>query len=590
MLASSPTHTPVPIESKTIFVTHPDHSRALGISEASDLLSIPGDDATPSLDAILCARCDHLAQLRDALLTVNESIGSEGAAAFQATEVAPATRIRWRAACIAVADGLVVAALYTVQQATPVGVDAVVTQPPSGPDIAILVAVALVSALGVCASSSRLGLPRVVSAYLVLLVISAFFTVKLVSVVAWFVYLALIARFLALLSAAQLRFVNVRIRRLVEQFALEQSARHSQRLALSAEIDALLAATRVLLHTRGGALAQQQMSGGRIDGWGGSGAAAMHEAADVVLATMLAIEETLGAERALLQQLAASASGPAVLPRGQDAAWEAFRRRHPPPALQRQRGFRLRPGAPLAVGTGAASAVTDFASFPLRPRVGRSDAPASPSGVTARHRFESQLSTTVQRDGLAGHSSQRRLERSIDGAPFVPQSVSDAAIDDEPTLLRQVIVDTGDAPGAVRTPHSPRQLAALRSGGEAPGQPDSTSSGRRAGATTGHRRQQYRRYQSRRWAQEGMDDAAAAFRASSRVQQAPFSFSDAPGTLFGAGRDARGPHVAPTAVAASAAPPRYPSTVVMFRRVSPGPPSNRAGDPSRPDLDYFLRQ
>ena len=168
-----------------------------------------------------------------------------------------------------------------------------------------------------------------------MLIISIFFVVKLVSGVTWFIYLILIARFLALISAVQYRFINARLQRLVAQFELAQSARHTQSLALTAEIDALLAAARVLLHT----------STTR-------GHAALHDMADVVLGMMLTLEDTLEADVRARDMGAPMGAPVAAAAAAHDEAWGIFRRHSPAPPLQRQRGFRRRPGdlpwAPLA--------------------------------------------------------------------------------------------------------------------------------------------------------------------------------------------------------------------------------------------------
>ena len=313
-----------------IIVTHPDRTRALGVHASSKLLMLMVDDQQqaaddqPSSEAILQARCDYLADLRDALLSVNDNLTSEATAAFQATEVRPVTGVRWRAGIVATLDGLFIAALFVVQQATGTGVQA-----PSPANIAYLTAVSLTTALGICAASQRLGTPPVVNAYLITLVASVFFAVSLVSGVVWFLYLVLAIRIAALVSAVQFRFINLRLRRACVQFELLQSARHSQRLALSAEIDALLSATRLLLHS-GGVLGRQLQGAG--------GEASLRSFADVVLVTMRALEETLEGDRAALRRAALMLS-PAS-PASDDDAWEAFRMNHARPAMQRQRGAR----------------------------------------------------------------------------------------------------------------------------------------------------------------------------------------------------------------------------------------------------------
>lgn len=318
-------------------------------------------DDQPSCEAILQARCDYLADIRDALLSVNDNLRAEATAAFHATQVRPVTSVRWRAGIVVTLDGLCIAALYVVQQATPLGIGGGV-QAPSPAEIAYLTAVSLTTALGICAASQRLGTPPVVNAYLVALVASVFFAVSLVSGVVWFLYLVLAIRIAALVSAVQFRFVNLRLRRACVQFELLQSARHSQRLALSAEIDALLSATRLLLHS-GGGLGRQLQSA--------SGEASLRSFADVVLVTMRALEETLEEDRAALRR-AVLTSSPASLA-SDDDAWEAFRRNHVRPAMQRQRGARQLVVRHEVVQTRGSlqGAAADSASSDLRPALRR---------------------------------------------------------------------------------------------------------------------------------------------------------------------------------------------------------------------------
>lgn len=233
---------------KCILVVHPDFSKALGVPAIFPLLpdEETGNESAQEAAASLNGMLDRLTFASRELSAVDLELHSRDAADFHTVHVIPALHSRTRAVFIIVADGVIISLFYSLFAT---GVTDGKKNAIDVTAIAILTQIAVTVLLGLFGAFRS---PRFFLYYLIILVVSVFFDVRVAQAVYWCVYVLIFVRFTSITSGVHYRYIARRLERLQKQFDLAQSTRRAAKESLLSNVSSFIASSQRLLRSTDG--------------------------------------------------------------------------------------------------------------------------------------------------------------------------------------------------------------------------------------------------------------------------------------------------------------------------------------------------